>query len=154
MTDAEYLNNFLDKIKTKEDLINILNEIATIKQIIFKNKDWPHFKEELKNKISIFFEKFVEGLEKIKLDPRNLSFWEDLERKLKNLDEIRLEIAFQPTDSFVENLSEWLKKELGRKIILDIKYNPKIVAGAIVEFKGKWADFSIAKEIDKLYENL
>jgi F0F1-type ATP synthase delta subunit len=29
--------------------------------------------------------------------------------------------------------------------------NPKIVGGARIEFQGKWRDFSLEKEIEKLY---
>lgn len=74
----------------------------------------------------------------------------ELEKKLRSLPEIKLEIAFSPEDGFLNRMSDWLEKELGQKTILDITVNPKIVTGAIIEYRGNWRDFSSAKEIDRL----
>lgn len=104
------------KIRTKEELISFLEEIAHLRKI----KD----KEEQPTK--------------------------ELEKYLRSLPEIKLEIAFSPENNFLEKISQWLEKELGQKIILDLTVNPKIVGGAIIEYQGNWRDFSLAKEIDKL----
>ena len=74
----------------------------------------------------------------------------ELEKKLRSLPEIKLGIAFYPNDNFINKLSRWMEKELGQKTILDITVNQKLVAGAIVEYRGNWRDFTSAKEIDKL----
>ncbi len=74
----------------------------------------------------------------------------DLEKKLRALPKLRLEIAFSPPESFIKRVSQWLEKELGQKIILDVVVNPKIIGGAVIEFQGKWRDFSLAKEIHHL----
>lgn len=104
------------KIRTKEELVSFLEEIAHLRKI----KD----KEEQPTK--------------------------ELEKYLRSLPEIKLEIAFSPENNFLEKISQWLEKELGQKIILDLTVNPKIVGGAIIEYQGNWRDFSLAKEIDKL----
>ncbi len=75
----------------------------------------------------------------------------ELEKKLRYLPEIKLEIAFSPDDNFINKIDWWLEKELGQKIILNITVNPKVVAGAIIEYHGYWRDFSSAKEIDRLF---
>ena len=104
------------KIRTKEELVSFLEEIAHLRKI----KD----KEEQPTK--------------------------ELEKYLRSLPEIKLEIAFSPENNFLEKISQWFEKELGQKIILDLTVNPKIVGGAIIEYQGNWRDFSLAKEIDKL----
>lgn len=109
----ENLEELAKGIRTKEELISFLEEIAQKK-----------FQKE-------------EGVLK-------------LEKKLQSLPEIKLEIAFSPEDDFLNKISQWLEKELGQKIILDITCNPKIVAGAIIEYRGFFRDFSLAKKIDKL----
>lgn len=102
------------KIRTKEELVSFLEEIAHLN----KNKEEQPTKE--------------------------------LEKYLRSLPEIKLEIAFSPENNFLEKISQWFEKELGQKIILDLTVNPKIVGGAIIEYQGNWRDFSLAKEIDKL----
>lgn len=101
--------DLLKKIRTREELVFFLEEIAQKK-----------FEEE--------------GIA-------------ELEKKLLALPEIKLEIAFSPNDSFLEKISQWLEKELGQKVILDITVNPKVVAGAIIEYQGFFRDFSLAKNL-------
>ncbi|TSC75984.1 MAG: hypothetical protein G01um101430_154 [Parcubacteria group bacterium Gr01-1014_30] len=105
--------DFVKKIRTREDLILVLDEIA---------------QKKLKNEVDL-----------------------KLEKKLKSLPEIKLEIAFSPKDNFLNKISEWLEKESGQKVILNLTINPKIVAGAIIEYQGNWRDFSLAGEIDKFF---
>ena len=98
-------------------------------------------KEEL-----VFFLGEIAG-KKIKMEEGEAR---ELEKKLRSLPEIKLGIAFYPNDNFINKLSRWMEKELGQKTILDITVNQKLVAGAIVEYRGNWRDFTSAKEIDKL----
>jgi len=110
----ESFEGIINKIRTKEELVFFLGEIAG---------------------------------KKLALEEKELY---DLEKELRSLPEIKLEIAFNPSDYFINRLSGWLKREFGRKTILDITVNPKIVAGAIIEYQGNWRDFSAAKKIDQL----
>jgi F0F1-type ATP synthase delta subunit len=48
-------------------------------------------------------------------------------------------------------VKEWFREKVKRRVILDIFVNPKIVGGARIEFQGKWRDFSLEKEIEKIY---
>lgn len=100
--------------------------------------------KKIRTKEELIF--FLEEIAQKKIDERA----PELEKKLQSLPEIKLEIAFSPGDDFLNKISQWLEKELGQKIILDITCNPKIVAGAIIEYRGNFRNFSLAKEIDKL----
>ena len=99
-------------------------------------------KEEL-----IFFLEEIAG-QKLEMEKKEIS---ELEKKLRSLPEMKLEIAFSPNNDFIDKISRWLEKELDRKVILNITVNPKLVAGAIIEYQGNWRDFSAAKEIDRLF---
>jgi len=145
--------DLVKKIRTKEELIFFLEETARVQQIIFKDKGLS-LSKKAEGKVGGEFKKLIERLEKEGIISGNLeqqsAFWKKLEKELKSLPEIKLEIAFSPDDNSLERISQWLEKELGQKIILDLTINPKIVAGAIIEYRGNWRDFSLAKEIDKL----
>ena len=143
----------IKKIRTKEELIFFLEEIAKIRQIIFKDNG-ALLSKKVERKVGGELKGLLERLEKegviSESRGQQLAFWEELEKELQHLPEIKLEIAFSPNDDYLEKISQWLEKELGRKIILDLAINPKIVGGAIIEYQGNWRDFSLAKEIDKL----
>lgn len=143
----------IKKIRTKEELIFFLEEIAKIRQIIFKDSG-ALLSKKAERKVSGETKELLERLEKegviSESRGRQSAFWEELEKELQSLPEIKLEIAFSPDGDSLEKISQWLEKESGRKIILDLAINPKIVGGAIIEYQGNWRDFSLAKDIDKL----
>jgi F0F1-type ATP synthase delta subunit len=94
----------------------------------------------------------LEEKEKIGSDQKEqFNLLEKLKDWLKKLPVLKLEIAFLPSEKTIEKISYWLKKEVGKKIILDIYFNPKIVGGAILEYEGKFANLSLAKEIEKIF---
>ena len=63
---------------------------------------------------------------------------------------LKIHLAFLPTPSFIKELSDWLKRNLKRKVLLDVEVNPAIVGGAILEYKGKYLDLSLRRELEKL----
>ena len=146
-------DNFSKKIITKEDLIFYLEEINLVKRLIFKNINIP-LSEKAKGKISEHFRKEIEKLEKNKIiskkPEKNQILFENFEKYLQNLPQIKIKIAFHAKEKFVNEISFWLEKEIKQKVILDLIFNPKIVGGAIIEYKGKQFNFSLAKKIDKL----
>jgi len=67
---------------------------------------------------------------------------------------IKLEIAFEPSEDFLLNIKKWLKENVQQETVLQIKTNPNIVAGLIIEYQGKYLDLSLAKKIDEIIETI
>jgi len=149
----KHFKDFAEKIRTKEELIFFLEEIARVRQIIFRDKE-VSLSKKIEGKVNGELKKFLESLEKEGIisgsRERQSAFLEKLGKELQSLPEIRLEIAFPPDDDFLNKISQWLEKKLDQKIILDLTINPKVVGGAIIEYQGNWREFSLAKEIDQL----
>lgn len=147
--------DFAKGIKTTEEIAILLDEISQAQKNVFKERGRTLI-EKLKGKVSEEFEKFLEKLERENLIPRDSEgqflFFEKFKKYLRGLPKIKLEIAFLPSDEFLNKISQWLKMQFNRKIILDLIFNPKIVGGAVIEFEGKYFDFSVSKEIDKIFE--
>jgi len=143
-----------NKIITKEDLILILEEIEIAKNLLFQKPEIL-LSEKLKNKVSESFKKEIENLEKeekyISLEKFS-EFFDNFKEFLLKIPIVKLEIAFEPRESFILEINEWFKKNLGKKVILDLFVNPKIVGGAKIEYQGKWKDYSLSKKIEKIYE--
>lgn len=148
-----FFKEFAKNIVTKEDLIFFTEEINSAKNYLFKDQNLS-LSEKLRGKVSKTFENFIKNLEKekiISMDPeKNRIFFENLKKYLLKIPQIKIEIAFEPTEEFILKISSWLEKNFGEKIILDLISNPEIVGGAIIEYKGKYLNFSLAKEIDEL----
>jgi len=151
---AEIFEEIIKKIITKEELIFFLEEINLLEKSIFIDVEIP-LSEKLKGKVNEEFRSWLEKLEKEKFIPQSpdqqFSFFEKIKKDLLEVPQIRLEIAFQPSKEFLLRIRKWFKEEINREIILDIVVNPKITGGAIIEYQGKYLDFSLAKEITSIY---
>lgn len=114
------------------------------------NGDLKDLSEKIRTKEELIF--FLEEIANKKIDSEREGLAK-LEEKLRSLPEAKLEIAFLPSNDFLNRASQWFEKELGQKTILDITVNPKVVAGAIIEYRGNWRDFSLARRIDELFSD-
>ena len=149
----EIFEDLTKKIITKEDLILFLEEINLLEQIVFKNIEVP-LSERVKGKIREEFRDELQKLEKesiISGSPnQQFSFFDELKNYLQKIPQVKLEIAFEPSEDFLLRIKKWFKEENHQEVILDITVNPKIVGGAIIEYQGYFRDFSLVKEMDKL----
>jgi hypothetical protein len=80
-------------------------------------------------------------------------FFENLKNSLKKIKIIKIKIAFKPSEFFLTRLSNWIKKNIDEKAVLDIEYDDKIIGGAIIEYQGKRVDFSLASKINEIILN-
>ena len=81
------------------------------------------------------------GLEP-KGDEAQKAYIEEVISYLKSLPIVKIKMAFEPDDTFSTKLNEVISNLVGHKIILDIEVNHHIVAGIVLEYKGKFADYS------------
>ena len=162
---SEKLKQILENEKNLEEKLKKLEEKeekakGTEKEKEIEKERWVLEEERIKVEkqkwqLKDLIQKIKEDLEKIKTiktekDPNKLlSFLETIRANLLSLPQVELQIAFEPSREFISQISEWFEKNLGKKFILDFKIKPKIVGGAIIEYNGRVADFSIIKEIKK-----
>lgn len=146
-------DEFAKNIITKEDLIFFIDEINLAKEFIFKEKEVT-LSEKLKGKVSKIFESFLKELEREKIisaDPeKNRIFFDKLKNYLLAIPQIKIEIAFEPSKTFINKIYSWLENNAREKIILDLIFNPAIGGGVIIEYKGRYFNFSLAKKVDEL----
>lgn len=104
-------------------------------------------KWEIREQIKKIQEKSKES-EKIEINPRPaLFFLEQLRKSLLSLPIASLETALELDRETIQKISQWFSQNLNKKIILEVKINPKIVGGIILEYGGKIWDGSLRKKI-------
>lgn len=145
------MNQLFDKILTKEDVIYLKEKILKLQQLVFKKSGLLSEKAEglvESELLETILEAEKEG--KIFFDPKKqFEFLEVLQRKLEALPVFKITIAFSPSPQIIRRIIQFLRKETKEKVILDINVDPEIVGGAIFEYKGKYLDFSLTKEVKK-----
>jgi len=149
----EVFEELVKKIITKEDFLLFIEEINLLEQVVFKNIEVPLWKR-VKGKVREEFRNELQKLEKegiISASPnQQFSFFDEFKNYLQKIPQVKLEIAFEPSEDFLLRIKKWFKEENHQEVILDITVNPKIVGGAIIEYQGYFRDFSLVKEMDKL----
>lgn len=76
-------------------------------------------------------------------------FLEELVAQLKKLTLAKVTLAFEPNDEFVAKLSSEITGIVGKKVIIDISVEPKIVGGLLLEYQGHYRDYSLRSKVDE-----
>lgn len=63
-----------------------------------------------------------------------------------------LTVAVKPSPAFLAKIGRWLRDEIDQRVVLDIKVDPLIIAGAIISFEGKYLDLSAGKRLGEWFE--
>lgn len=114
-----------------------------IAEEIITEDDFVSFIEEVNSRR--LGEKFSEYLEEPEKDE---DFFKKLKNYLEKIPRLKLEIAFNPSLEFLRRIKRRFEEENGRQVILDITINPGIVGGAIIEYEGRYRDFSLSEKMN------
>ncbi len=79
---------------------------------------------------------------------------EEIEKHLLSIPRIKMKLAFSPPEETIDRIIGWFEKNYGKKVILDLKTNPRIVGGAVLEYGGKWIDLSLEKKLNSVDFNI
>jgi hypothetical protein len=77
-------------------------------------------------------------------------FLTSVQENIRKLPVLSITLAFEPDDKTLKAIVEWFLFNLNRQILLDISVDKKIIAGASINFKGKYKDYSVKP----LFENM
>lgn len=131
-----------EDIITKQDLLYLLDDINQAQDLIYQEE--KKFGENLEGKLKeILKEQDFSNREK------QDEFLSQLKTRLEDIPQVKLTLAFPPSESFLEETSHELENEIGTKIIIDLTVKPEIIGGAIIEYGGNYLDFSLAKQISQ-----
>ncbi len=146
----------LDFVITKSQLVQFEQKIETLKEEVFNQKF------NLNKSLAELFtieekEKFLSLLSDNKINLKNqkdfVQFLTDLQEQLYKLNVVKLTIGFEPTESLVLQLASYFgDTSEDSKTILEIDYDPQIVAGVQIYNQGKFGDYSFKTLINKFYE--
>lgn len=82
------------------------------------------------------------------------AFFAKIQTRIADLPILSLVIAFEPAEETFTLLTTWFLQNIRREVLLDIKIDTKIIAGATVSFSGKYADCSIKPRFDQIFQDV
>lgn len=90
-----------------------------------------------------------------KFNKENLSQnFSKLEEEVKKLETITIYLSFEPTQTSIEEIHFWMMKNLTSKLLVDIKFDPTLLAGAAFVYKGVYKDYSLKARIEQQGETI
>jgi hypothetical protein len=144
-------NAFIQKVKTRQDVYKLQDEVDLLLKALYQNKD--KYDDVLNNSIRNWVaELILEEVEKNKVSIDN--YLQGLKRQLESVKAINLTISFEPTPSAIENICNWVRQNLGQGIVINFVIDPKIIAGAIISYKGKYIDLSLLTKFNESFDEL
>ena len=152
MASKTLLDNILETVRTKSEAELLRTEITHLEERIY-HSDISDFEEGVKAHIPERIAGLIrkEKEEEALLDDRaslKMSL-EEIQHALDLLPVLRLDIAFDPSEKVVEAISDWVRKEVGGDVLLDIGYDRTLGGGARVMYKGKYKEWTLAEAVDE-----
>jgi F0F1-type ATP synthase delta subunit len=140
----------LSLVKTTRERDLLLEEAAALKKSLFETKEGSIddvLKTQVRSEVASILRSKKEQGENME------KYLEGLEDAVEALGEVKLELAFDPTEQTLEVVSNWITQNIGEGYLLDINVDRRILGGAKISFKGKYFDGSLIKMVDAALES-
>jgi hypothetical protein len=144
-------SEILDRIRTKTEADLLIQEVDLLLSSLYGAEEGS-FEETLKNSVRLGVASVIRK-EISRSDIGKEEFLEGLKKQIGKLNVLRLVIAFEPTESNVNRIHEWVKENIGNSVIPDIVCDQSVLAGAVIIYKGKYKDFSLRRVLEKKFED-
>lgn len=73
----------------------------------------------------------------------------ELDQQKLKLKPLTIYLAFEPDDSSINLIGTMARKMFADSLILDLKYDPNLIAGAALVWKGIYRDYSLRSQIEQ-----
>lgn len=151
---------------------DVFNELKSIETILIQSKDLTEFlsnpvisiadKLDVVNQIFntnfsqtvINFLKLLVENSRFNIFNEVLSVYSDKLDELDNITKVKVVSAIEINDFIKARLIEKLEYKLSKKVVIDYRINPEIIAGLIIEVNDKTIDTSIKTKLNSIKKQL
>src|SRR3989304_2484277 len=116
------MSSVLSKIRTKQDLDYLASDLSNLQKEIFQVSAERHVPAILKDEYNAAGDKSA--------------FLTSLKEEVINALVLELTVAIYLDEEGLNNVSTWVKNNVGTNVILDITVDHSVVAGAAMSFGG------------------
>lgn len=71
----------------------------------------------------------------------------DIEKQKEGLKNLTIYLTFEPDDFTLNQIGAYARKSFGEQILLDVKYDPNLIAGCSLVWKGVYKDYSLKAQL-------
>ncbi len=143
----------MENIFTANHLFTLIDDIQEAESASYE-VEVGLLSKRLGGKVSKSFQETLVKLEEAGSLPafreEESDYFRELKDYLLKLPRVKIELAFAPSEKFVKKISDFINQGYSQKIILDISVKPAILAGAKIEYNGKFKDYSYTDKLQKV----
>lgn len=140
----------LDFLVTKRDVAQFIAQLGRLEQCLFNIHESIEKKaEEIFSHDEFEAIKVLMKSQSVSFDNREQvrQFIQDLVTDLNTVLSISLIVAVEPTEKTLREISAWISRNNSVKVFLDLKIDPNIIGGAVIEYNGSYRDYSLKKRM-------
>lgn len=79
---------------------------------------------------------------------KNVTELRDLREQLTRTEVITVKLSFKPAALFEKNITDYISKSIKEPCVTQIVYDRSLIAGATVDYKGKYRDYSLKSKLE------
>lgn len=143
-------SKLLLKVRTVDEKEKLASELSILMDSLYKNKG-----DGLDSALNTQVRQWVAELvrEEAGQDLNNINnYLKTVNSNLEKLKILNLTLAFEPTEASIDKIIKTIRESGDLDIILDFSYEPKILGGAIISYKGEYRDLSLKRVYEAEYE--
>lgn len=149
MQNDQIYSELVSFVKTKDDFGLINDQLDLLEAGIYETKG-NTFDFVLKNKLPDSFSKLILKLTEFESKEDVIK---KIRERLSDVKFLELTLAIQPTQKFIEKMTDWISKSSTLNIALSIKIDQSIIGGALIEFEGKYFDGSVRSKLERILKD-
>jgi len=142
----------LDFLVTKSDVAKFVSQLDKLEQSLFNIHESIEMKaEEIFSHDELDAVKSLLKSQGVSFDSRELvrQFIHELVASLNGASSLNLIVAIEPTEKTLREISAWISQNNNVKVFLNLKVDPNIIGGAVIEYNGSYRDYSLKKRVTK-----
>lgn len=143
------VSELIQKLRTKDDLETLRGELDVLRNTLYQSD--TNYSEVLKNEVRGWVSEIITRESK---DTDVKEYLDEIDKSLNLVPVLVVAISFEPSEKFIEKLSNWLKENIAKDLVVDILFNTQLIGGIQLSFRGKYLDISLRKKIAKELETV
>lgn len=134
---------------TQDDLTELLSHIDRLLALLYTDISGipSYLNSRMPEQLSTFFTPYLNDSSDIQSKEQWLKILRD---EVSSFEKISLTLAIRPSRNMIENTIGLLRRQYGATLILDVHYNPDLIAGAELVYRGTYTDISARKRFDEV----
>lgn len=156
MNSSALFDEVILKLRTTTDVSQVLICLEEFVNTFFSSKKLPEQQQIFRKLPKDLADLLIQAFASVPITlvnqiskKRSIDELSDHLRKCKTL---QLTIAFRANEETIALFSDWIKKNINKNLIIDLRFDKTIVGGAIIIAAGAYKDYTVKKNLANRFQ--